>query len=510
MSTVLEPPVNILLVDDRPANLVALAAILEPLGARLVKATSGVEALRLLLTDDFALVLLDVQMPGMDGFAVAEAIKGHFKLRTVPLIFLTAISTEIEHVFRGYAVGAVDYLPKPFDPQILLAKAKVFIDLYQKEQRLRAQELSLRELTRHNQEIELAGVRLGAANAEREARVLASLNEGVFLLDKEGVVRLWNGAAERILGIPTETVMDRPLAEALPGWPATSHALDAGGGSGQAVPVDVGGVELWLSFSIVDIPGDRIYLFRDLTAEHAIERLKSDFVTTISHELRTPLTSVYGAAVTMRGRELAPERQEQMLDIIVAESSRLADLVDDILLAQRVDAGLALPNLEPVAVAPMVAAAVAAAELLLPENLELEIDLKGQQPIVQADAAQLRQVLTNLIDNAIKYSPGGGLIRVEAEVEDAHLQLVIRDQGLGIPPSEERRVFQKFHRLDHQMQRGISGTGLGLYICQQLVVQAGGRIWVEANPGGGSLFTVEMPLASQASAPAAHSTSAQS
>ena len=136
---------KLLLVDDRPENLLALEALLEPLGQELVRARSGEEALRHLLQEEFAAILLDVQMPGLDGFQTAELIKQRERTRHVPIIFLTAISKDAEHVFRGYNAGAVDYLMKPFDPQILRAKVSVFIDLWQKTVEIRRKDALLRE-----------------------------------------------------------------------------------------------------------------------------------------------------------------------------------------------------------------------------------------------------------------------------------------------------------------------------------------------------------------------------
>ena len=135
---------RILLVDDRPENLLALEAILEPLGQELVRVESGEEALRRLLHDEYAVILLDVQMPGMDGFQTAELIKKLERTRHIPIVFLTAISKDAEHVFQGYGAGAVDYLMKPFDPLILRAKVSVFIDLWQKTVEIRRQDALLK------------------------------------------------------------------------------------------------------------------------------------------------------------------------------------------------------------------------------------------------------------------------------------------------------------------------------------------------------------------------------
>ncbi|HSO02028.1 MAG TPA: response regulator, partial [Gaiellaceae bacterium] len=174
---------RLLLVDDRPENLLALEAILEPLGQELVRAESGEEALRRLLVDEYAAILLDVQMPGMDGFQTAELIKGRERTRHVPILFLTAISKDAEHVFRGYSSGAVDYLMKPFDPQILRAKVSVFIDLWQKTVELRERDARLAEQERLALERE----------SEQRYRSLAdAVPQIVWTTDAEGATLFYN------------------------------------------------------------------------------------------------------------------------------------------------------------------------------------------------------------------------------------------------------------------------------------------------------------------------------
>ena len=712
----------VLLVDDRPQNLVALEAILEPLGHELVKTSSGQEALRTLLQrGDFAAILLDVQMPGMDGFETARLIKERERTRDIPIIFLTAISKERQHVFRGYEVGAVDYVFKPFQPELLRSKVAVFVELHEKTQQLRRQAellalqemaelrresaeryrqladampqivwtadaggsptyfnrgfieytgLSARErgpdvwqrlvhpedreamLARQSQalrsgqifeaeyrirasdgsyrwhlgravptagpggETELwigtatdihdrkrieegqqflldAGVELlrtldvetalrevaklavpmlgdvctfdtgdtsvrdvelepetirvpllsrgqslgtvtleagdgrrydetdldlaralaqrGALAVEsarlyaeadrraRAARALETIADGVVLLDSHRVVLLWNAAAERMTGLPAADVLGLRAEEALPGYEQFAARISTDGSRPQTVPVEIGGRELWLSFSAVEFGEGTVYTFRDLTEERALEQLRSDLVATVSHELRTPLAAIYGAAVTVRRQDMdvGVEVRERLFEIIETEASRLAEIVNDLLLASHLDSGQLKLAINAVDARALTESVVEAARTHLPSGVTLEFVPPRRLAPVKADEQQLRQVLVNLVENAIKYSPDGGPVTVSLAESGDHVVWSVADEGLGIPPAERRRVFEKFYRLDPNMTRGIGGTGLGLYICRELVSRLDGRIWVDANDGKGSIFRIEIPVATR-------------
>ncbi|MEX2211595.1 MAG: ATP-binding protein [Gaiellaceae bacterium] len=767
---------SLLLVDDRPQNLLALEAILEPLGQELVSVRSGEEALRELLRGEFAAILLDVQMPGLDGFETAALIKQRERTSHVPIIFLTALSKDTDHVFRGYEAGAVDYILKPFDPDMLRSKVSVFVELWRKEQALREREVkaarqeseqryqslaaavpaivwqadpmgnasyynerwfeytgiaparqaetdwhdvihpddfprtlaaweesartgvvfeneyrfrradgtyrwhlgravplrdargevaswigtavdiddrkraeerqnflvqagellgrsldyeqalkdvagaavagmadwcivdvladdgSIRLLTAahsdpvkvrlaeelreryppdpdsprgaslvirtgepqlatdiddamlqagardetHLQLLRELGLRsyvsvplrarertIGAItlvlaesgrnfgpadlalaeelarragtaieNAElyeeveeraQAARVLDAVGDGVVLVDQNGIVRLWNPAAETITGIRAGEIVGRRADEVIRTWPAgTADAPRV-----ETVPVEVQGRELWLSISGVALEEGTVYAFRDLTEERVLERLKSEFVATVSHEIRTPLAAVHGAALTLlrRDLELEDDIQTRLLQVIGDESARLATIVNDLLLASHLDSGRLPVSIESCDARELAGSVVEAARAHAASSVEVTLSAPDDLPPVAADPGQLRQVLANLVDNAIKYSPDGGPVELRAEESDGHLRFEVVDKGLGIPPSEHPRVFEKFYRLDPNMTRGIGGTGLGLYISRELVRNMDGRIWVESRLGAGSMFVVEIPLA---------------
>ena len=271
----------------------------------------------------------------------------------------------------------------------------------------------------------------------------------------------------------------RPPRRCWPGWPLGQ------GERPQTFPVEGPHGELWLSITAAEFPQGTVYAFRDLTEERAVEQLKSDFVSTVSHELRTPLAAIYGAAMTLQRDdvELNDAQEAGMLDVISGESERLARIVNDILLASRLDSGAATVEITRTDAAELARGVLAAAEAHVPPGVELALTVPEPGPQVAADPDGLRQVLVNLVENAVKYSPNGGLVELELEPTDGRVRFVVRDRGLGIPASEHERIFEKFFRLDPNLTRGVGGTGLGLYISREIVRRMGGRICVESRAG---------------------------
>ena len=341
------------------------------------------------------------------------------------------------------------------------------------------------------------------------ARVLATIGDGVFLIDRTGRVGLWNRAAQWITGLPEADVLGRPVVSVIPGWAAVEGRIPVAStgetARTESIPLQFGARELWLSISAVGYEDGTVYAFRDLTDELALESMRQDLVATVSHELRTPVAAIYGSALTLRRSDvtLDPDLRNQLLDVIAEESDRLANIVNDLLLASQLDSGKLKANIERCDPRQIARAVIDAARIHLPEDVQLELSSQDELPPVAADSGQLRQVISNLIENAIKYSPKGGTITVALEPDDRNVRLAITDPGLGIPPAEQQRIFQKFYRLDPHMSRGIGGTGLGLYICRELVRRVNGRIWVESDGRSGSTFFVEIPQ--EAPAPAAAS-----
>jgi len=363
-----------------------------------------------------------------------------------------------------------------------------------------AEELARRASTA----IENAQLYREAEERAQAARVVETVADGVFLVDSDGIVRLWNRAAEAITRLARGEVVGRPADQVLPGWQDLAARVAVVGTPGPAsattFPLDLEGDERWLSISGVGFDEGTVYAFRDLTEERALEQIRQDLVSTVSHELRTPLAAIYGSALTLARADLELEAamHSKLLEIIVEESARLADIVNDLLLASQLDAGRLEPRVEPCDPHVIAAAVLDAARTHLPEGTRVSLDsAEGGVPRVAADEGQLRQVLTNLIDNAVKYSPAGGDVYVRVAAAGEYVRFAVADEGLGIPAGEQNRIFEKFYRLDPDMTGGIGGTGLGLYISRELVRRVHGRIWVEPNSGHGSIFNVEIPAASQ-------------
>ncbi len=340
---------------------------------------------------------------------------------------------------------------------------------------------------------------------DQAAQVLTHLGEGVFLVDDDGVIRLWNRSAEAITGLPADSVRGRLAAESIPEWSMLRDSIPVGDERAPAtvLAMDVGARELWLSISGVRFSEGTVYAFRDLTEEHRLEQMRSDFVATVSHELRTPLASIHGAVLTLvkRGSELEPALHDRLLGIVLDQSERLAELVEQILLAAQLDSGGLQFVLEQFDAERLARSVIEASGPRIPPGVRVELATPAA-PVAVGDLGKTRRVLSNLLENAVKYSPDGGRVDVIITPRADRLRFTVRDEGLGIPLGEQERIFEKFYRLDAAMSRGVGGSGLGLYICRELVLGMNGRIWVSSEPGVGSAFSFELPLAAAKAATA--------
>jgi two-component system phosphate regulon sensor histidine kinase PhoR len=337
--------------------------------------------------------------------------------------------------------------------------------------------------------------------------VLAHVADGILLLDRRGIVRLWNAAAERITAISAAEVVGRLAVEVLPGWQEATDSIPVSATPDPArgevvVPIETQQGERWVAISGVQFFGGTVYAFRDLTEIRRLEELKADFIATASHELRTPLAAVYGAAQTLLRHDFALDEsgRDRFVSLIAEESERLGRIVNEILLANQLEAGRLDLESEPFEAVELVERVVEATRVYAPPGISLELMAPEHLLSVAADRDKVRQVLVNLIENAIKYSPDGGRVEVAVEARDERVLFYVKDEGLGIPPEERPRVFEKFYRVDPQMTRGVGGTGLGLYICNELVDRMSGRIWLESDEERGSTFLFELPMAEASSA----------
>jgi two-component system phosphate regulon sensor histidine kinase PhoR len=263
------------------------------------------------------------------------------------------------------------------------------------------------------------------------------------------------------------------------------------------VPLESDDGEVWIAVSGVRVDEGVVYTFRDVSEAERLDQAKADFVATVSHEPRTPLASVYGAAMTLQQHDtrLSERQRDDLLELLGEQAARLSSIIDDILLASNLDSGRLHVEQHRCEPEPVARAVVDAARVRAGDQVEIELETPPWLPDLAADGDKVAQVLANLVENAVKYSPGGGLVEVVVEQHGGRIRFEVRDEGLGIPLGEQERIFEKFYRLDPNLTRGIGGTGLGLYISSELVRRMGGEIHVRSTPGEGSVFWFELPVA---------------
>jgi len=479
-------PSNVLLVDDDAANLLALEAVLEPLEQRIMTARSGEGALRLLLEHDFAVILLDLRMPGMDGLETAAAIKQREKSRHTPIIFLTA---ETGLRIKSYEHGAVDYVVKPYEPAIVRSKVSVFVELYERGQRIVQQEARLRQT-----ELEALQLRTGEAmrGAEEQQRLwLETILDRMptpllFVHAETGQVHFANRASHELAG---DKLPAAPEIE----YDGTPHELTWQTSGGTLTFVATGaeiprgyGHEAMRVVSLVDVTR-----LKEVEAElqNAV-RIRDDFLSIASHELHTPLTPLKLQIERLQRREQSPTQLKDKLSVVARQVDRLSNLVRQLLDVSRITGGRLRLTPEEVDLTAVVRDTAAALQSESKQSGST-IDIHAEASVVgHWDPTRIEQITTNLLSNAIKYGQGKPIL-VQVSHENGTARLSVHDQGIGIAPEQQARIFDRFERA--VSVRHYGGFGLGLWIVRQIVEASGGQVTVESQVGQGSTFTVELP-----------------
>ncbi len=334
--------------------------------------------------------------------------------------------------------------------------------------------------------------RLRAEEGANAARALEHVSEAVALVDDEGRVRFWNQMAEELFGVDAERAIG---ARAEATIPAYDHLVRAAARRERFVPVRVDDEDRWLTPSVSTFDGGSVLAVSDATSGYVLERTRADFVATASHELRTPLTAVYGGAQTLLAHrdDLPRAQQDKLLQLIEQESQHLVEIVDQLLVSAQLDRGALNVDIGHVDVCDLCRAVAESARLRAYDRNLIVLQTPTEPVVIETDEALLRQVVVNLVENAVKYSPKGGRIDVLVSRTDDTAQVDVVDEGIGIPTSEQERIFEKFYRLDAEMSRGVGGSGLGLYISREIVDRLHGTLAVVSTPGEGSTFTVVLP-----------------
>jgi signal transduction histidine kinase/DNA-binding response OmpR family regulator len=508
--------VNILLVDDRPENLLTLRVILSPLEQNLVDAHSGKEALKCLLNDQFAVILLDVMMPEMDGFETARLIRSRPKSAITPIIFVTAMFTEETHALSGYDAGAVDYIMKPFVPEILRSKVKNFIDLHRKTREIERQAETIRQIEQREYEHRLAEARMRMEHETQRVRAEQKVTQSVMELSPMGILRLTTSMAVADanpsfciqFNINPEKVGGRHVLNLLPWLPESLVAAVQKGQTFRVsdfeIPKKYKPLERrWWDFTTWPVKDDNDQLtgaflvVTDATQRNLLEEQRKEFIGTLAHDLQTPVIA------SDRALELLIERFNNRIepsDLRLTEMLRdnnqnLLRMIQSLLEVYHYEAGARSLYFDKVNLAQLATICVdEMTPLAKKQGRKIKTQLHGQDHAVWADRTALRRLITNLIDNAVKYSNEGG--QIDLTVSNAaggnYVTLEVVDYGIGISKDDQKRLFERFwHRSGHKTYKGSSG--LGLYLCRQIVEAHGGTITCQSKLGKMTKFTVSLP-----------------
>lgn len=518
--------VDILLVDDRLDGLIAMQAVLRDIpNLNLVTAQSGREALDVVDSYNFAVILLDVQMPTLDGFETAEIIRRNYKghLNT-PIIFVTAINTDDQYIRRGYEVGAVDYIFKPFEPYILQAKVKIFVDLFLKNQQLQKQALVIKESERREKYFKITELEVESL---RQYRKLAdSVPHIVWKARVEGTVDYFNQVWYNYTGLTVsssvgsawqKSIHPEDISRFLLNWMRSMGTLKPFEIEARIMKFDKQWRWHWIH-AVPDLRGNEVLSWvgtctdihdRKISEEKLLEAqqqavsanmAKTYFLANMSHEIRTPMSAILGfTELMLNPRQTEAERQHS-ISTIHRNGKQLLNVIDEILDISKIEAGrLEIEIIEFNLVDLLYDIKSLLSVKTEDKNLQLKFILESSIPEkINSDPTRIRQILTNIVSNAIKFTESGSVqVHVKWVTppgdESGNLEIMVEDTGVGIKEDQVDRLFQPFAQVDSSTTRLFGGTGLGLALSQNLAEALGGKVTLDSTQiDVGSTFKIQI------------------
>lgn len=485
----------ILIVDDKKENIFSLKTLLESKNFKVDTAFSGEEALRKVLKNDYALIILDVQMPGMDGFEVAEALSGYSRTKDIPVIFLSANNTDKKFITKGYDSGGIDYITKPVDPDILLLKVRTFSRLYE-------QTLTLNEAQRKlESEIEIRKKAQEELNRQVEhlQSILESLPQIAFAVNKDGVITYvnhnWFDYSPAMSVLPQTHVNETDqLAYFLMNCNELTSQVE------KEVRIKELKTDLFRYHLLRIIPiksDDRICnwigTLTDINDQKLIESKKDEFLSIASHELKTPLTGVKAYVQLLERVITIPDSRGALTYIERAKEEvfKLESLISDLLDISKIENGQMKINKTEIDLEKTITNAI---ETTRDTHPHIIIERQGDSfnTPIHADPMRIEQVLVNFLTNAIKYSPESEKVLVKTSVKDNEVCIAVQDFGIGIPIEKQKYIFSKFYRVEESSLK-FQGLGIGLYICAEIINQHQGSFGVDSKVGEGSTIYFSLP-----------------
>lgn len=488
----------ILIVDDNQSNLYSLKKLLESKSFQVDTAESGEEALIKALKNDYALIILDVQMPDMDGFEVAETLAGYSKTKEVPIIFLSAVNTEKRFITRGYASGGKDYVTKPVDPEILMLKVKTFYNLQE-------QNIAMKK-TQQSLELEVKGRRESQVTMKSQIDhfhlMLESLPQIAFTLKEDGIVDFVNGKwydySHSEKNFPETHPDDENIQEEFQRCRKKGKSLEL---EIRIKNIESGNFRYHLLRVTPVYEEDTIKnwvgTFTDIDDQKKVEKEKDEFLSIASHELKTPLTSIK-AYVQLLERKLKLDKESAeagFLTKVQDQIEKLNTLITDLLDVSKIENGKLKITKKPVNLENVISNAIDT--IVQTHESRVKIKRDGTKPdiLIPLDAIRIEQVLINFLTNAIKYSPQNNQVIVTTFVdeEEQEVRVSVTDFGIGIPDFKQEAVFNKFYRVEESSLQ-FQGMGIGLFICSEIIKQHHGNIGVSSKIDEGSTFYFTLPL----------------